>query len=169
MPFQREIKQQALELLTNNTYLAKISDNELPNNQLAVHDFLGQYRFFNQKFRSFLNNISGLLKEEHQGILFENIDEEMGIYDSEFMAAVTKIGIDTSTIHNVPHSELYSRALAVLKVKESKPIPEVTALIGTMERLSKKSAIAGLTALIYGSEYIVPTMYNKLYSGILKV
>ncbi len=121
-----------------------------------------------------LDNLSDLLEErEHLQFLEKQLlIEEMGVYSDEMLVKIESMGISRQSVVDVPHSELFSSLVKSLEQKLRCSyrdfVPESILSIqrDTTEEVHAGGLIGSLAAYYFGSELILPKLYNQLLQGL---
>jgi len=143
---------------------------------LVVAQFMKAYRHFTKNFVANLQSITQKLGDDQgsKDILYENMEEEAGHYDEATKAEMKKLGLTVEPLLGVPHKEVYMRCLRnVVRVSGATELREDTykEVVAPLVEAFEQSCIAGtvssgLAAMYFGSELIVPKMYNKIYASV---
>jgi len=155
----------------------------------ALVIWMDAYKMFTKDFGVYLQSTIKLMSslpnsKEYVEVLEENRDEEMGKYDEETMETIEALGLDAKALENVPHGQLYTITRnKLVKVRDSlqkKDVinahdpsqeqlefaarPMVDAFFKACRATSGSSASAesALSAMYFGSELLVSTMYGQL-------
>jgi hypothetical protein len=135
--------------------------------------FFTVYSGFSGGFVPNLVKLHGLLdKDEHKLIIEENMKEEGGSYDEETLSELESMGISRESVVGIPHHQLFSQMIDSLEQKIKCSYRSfVPASIDKMKEDLQKDIVANgkrglLSWLYFGSELIVPKLYNLLLQGL---
>lgn len=135
--------------------------------------FFTIYSGFTIDFVPSIEKLKDLLeKQEHKYILDENMREENGFYDEETLCELESNGISRKSVMGVPHWILFREMVDTLeqriKCSYRSFIPE--SIVSIKKKLRDELAEDGkcglLAWLYFGSELIVPKLYELLLQGL---
>jgi len=143
-----------------------------------IFRFLREYRGFNQHFIPSLQILQHRLPADLRRSIQENLEEEQGgELDEETKRALAEAMVSVSSVEGVDHRELFLRVLRALALKlgykpeivsEAPAVGSPGDIFGKemVSLVTNSSVAAGVAALLYGSELVVPTMYGPILEAI---
>jgi len=141
-------------------YLVKLSEGNLPNIDSALMDYAFNYSRYSNDFTSYLRAIIAKLdNDSHRSRLMENLIEEEG-------------DINAVKLEKKPHSQIFNhfkKSIGVTQAYENKRdvcdyVIEWHKKFG--ELCSCENICVGLGAIGFGTEIIVPEIYQYFISAI---
>lgn len=170
-------------------FLHSLSIGAYKYNTSVLLSFLKSYRYFSKHFCAYVQSLENLLINDNQidlaNVIAGNLDEENGNYDKESLQKMNELyGITSDMVIGIKHPDLFLRCLNALeqevdnnnnnsdfdKFDDDEHMMISHELVSCFNEscLDKETATfsTALSALYFGSELIVPTMYSYLLHAI---
>ena len=146
-------------------YLSRMANGDFPDMLGAIRDFAHQYSFYSSHFTQYLRCVlDNLENPAHIEDLLENLEEEEGRMLPDMALDHPKAGMS--------HAELFNdfkRAIGVdeaYKV-ENPAVETVTKWRKSMLVTCSSGPAAGVGAIGFATETIVPQVYQQILTGIV--
>ena len=165
------IKEALSHRAINHPYLLALEKGEFQHIDEVLKDFASQYGAYSDWFSRYLTAvISKLENPTHRNHLLENLAEETGHLQDEYLEAIRKLGSKDEWVQEIPHPQLFKRFQEAMGVDSTQtPCVEVEIWRESfLSLLQNGSSLQAIGAIGLGTESVVKFIYKHIIEAIKK-